>query len=138
LDFGDFNGGSSDPMDQALARNISHTSERIVWADLAERPCPHCGVDRELTDQVRPLYAPLGGPKGRPDQLLVDRRQRREEGVAIARSADAATRQADALERANELKAAELALRERELDAQEQRAPIAATHRRRPPVKVES
>jgi hypothetical protein len=87
---------------------------------------------------VRPLYAPLGGPKGRPDQLLIDRRQRREEGVAIARSADAATRQADALERANELKAAELALRERELDAQDERAPIPATHRRRPPAKVES
>jgi hypothetical protein len=82
--FGDFNPGSADPMDAALANNISDSSSRLVWADLAEQPCPHCGVARDLTDQVRPNYAPLGGQNGRPDQLLRDRRQRREQGEAMA------------------------------------------------------
>jgi hypothetical protein len=65
------------------------------------------------------VYAALAGPRGNPDQLFADRRQRREQGQAIAKSADAAERQADALEEANRLKARELDIRERELDARE-------------------
>jgi hypothetical protein len=134
--FGDFSTGSDDAMDVALARNVSHSHERIVWADLDDAPCPFCGVRRELSDQVRPQYAPLGGPRGNADQLFADRRQRREQGQAVVKSADAADRQAAALEQANLLKERELDLRERELEAQQARAPLPATHRRRPAPKV--
>jgi hypothetical protein len=95
--YGDLNGGSSDPSDQALARNVSHAHERITWADLDDRPCPYCGSPRELTNQVRPVYAGLAGARGSADQIFLDRRQRREQGQAVAKSADAAERQAAAL-----------------------------------------
>src|SRR4051812_42075863 len=42
--FGDVNGPSGDPMDQALAGNTSCTRERVLWIDDADRACPHCGV----------------------------------------------------------------------------------------------
>jgi hypothetical protein len=107
-----------------------------VWADLEDRECPHCGTGRELTDQVRPQYAPLGGLRGNADQIFADRRLRREQGQAVTKSADASERQAEALEEANRLKARELDLREREIDAQEARAPIPAAHRRKPAPRI--
>lgn len=121
--YGDFNPGSSDPMDQALAGNVSHSHDRITWADLDDRPCPHCGSDRELSDQVRPVYAPLGGTRGSAEQVFADRRERREQGQAMQKSATAAERQAAALEQANELKRRELDIRERELDQLQAPAP---------------
>jgi hypothetical protein len=124
--FGDLNGGSSDPSDQALARNVSHTHERLIWANPDDRPCPYCGSPRELTDQVRPVYAGLAGARGSADQIFLDRRQRREQGQAVAKSADAAERQADALEEANRLKARELDIRERELEATPRRRAVKA------------
>jgi hypothetical protein len=110
--FGEFNGGSSDPMDVALAQNVSHSTERVVWANLDDRPCPYCKMDRELTTQVRPRYAPLGGPRGNPDQLFSDRKARRLQGETAAKSADAAERQAVALERANQLEERRIAAME--------------------------
>lgn len=137
--YGEFGaGGSGDPMDQALANNISHSHSRVVWANVEDRPCPYCGSDREVTDQVRPVYTPLGGPRGNADQLFADRRQRREQGQAVMKSADASERQAAALEEANRLKARELEIRERELENQQARAPIPATHRRKPAARVEA
>jgi hypothetical protein len=124
---------AGDPTDP---NRVSHSHERIMWADLEDAPCPFCGTRRELTDQVRPVYAPLGGPRGNPDQIFADRRLRREQGQAVAKSADAAERQAEALEEANRLKSRELDLREREIDAQEARAPIPAAHRRKPAARI--
>ena len=79
---------------------------------------PHCGHPRELSDQVRPQYANLGGIRGGPDQLFADRRARREQTQAQRQAVSAAERQADALERqvaaqerANELREIELGLR---------------------------
>lgn len=128
--FGDMNGATGDPIDQALAGNVSYTQERILWVDDADRACPFCGVERAVTDQVRPRYAALGGVRGNADQLFADRRARREQGASVLKTADAAERQAAALEEANRLKERELDLREAELDAlPPRRAP-------KPPAKV--
>jgi hypothetical protein len=132
--FGEFGAGTAgDPTDP---NRVSHSHERIMWADLEDAPCPFCGTRRELTDQVRPVYSPLGGPRGNPEQIFADRRLRREQGQAMNKSAGAAERQAEALEEANRLKSRELDLREREIDAQEARAPIPAAPRRKAPARI--
>jgi hypothetical protein len=124
--YGDANPGSSDPFDQAIAANTERSVERVLWADDADRPCPFCGLPRELSEQVRPAYANIGGPRGGPDQLFRDRRLAREQGAAAVKSADAAERQALALERANELEERRVAAMEeanwiaaRQLEARE-------------------
>jgi hypothetical protein len=135
--YGEIGGGSSNAVDQAIAHNVSHAHERLQWADPDDRACPHCGHDRELSEQVRPQYSPLGGARAGPDQLFRDRRASREQGQAVVAQAEAATRQAAALEKANELQERELALREREMEQREPPLPP-ATHRRKPPAeKVE-
>ena len=80
---------SSDPADAVLASITERTVEHVRWADPADAPCPHCGHDREVTDQVRPTYDRLTTVP--PDQLLriparhdaggrQDRRRRRAPG----------------------------------------------------------
>jgi hypothetical protein len=91
-------GPSSDPMDQAIARLVEHTTERVLFADEADRPCPHCGFPREISEQVRPVYQSLGGARGGADQIFLDRRARREGLEAQQTAASAAERQAAALE----------------------------------------
>jgi hypothetical protein len=90
--YGD-SGPSSDPFDAAVAGLTERQSIRITFAEEADRACPHCGFPREVSDQVRPVYTRLD--QSEPDELL--RRQRVGQNAAVA-SADAATRQAVALE----------------------------------------
>lgn len=89
---------SSDPMDAMVAQMVEHSVERLLWADETDIACPHCGSERALADQVRPVYQSLGGSRGGPDVLLADRRARREQTQAQQAAASAAERSAIALE----------------------------------------
>lgn len=91
-------GAGSDPMDAVVADMTERTVARVLFADEADRPCPHCGSPRELSDQQRPTYSSLGGARGGPDVIFQDRRARRQQVEAQQASASAAERQAVALE----------------------------------------
>jgi uncharacterized Zn finger protein (UPF0148 family) len=84
---------ASDAFDATLADLVESTRSYVTFADEGDAPCPYCGVRREVTDQVRPVYQRLS--ESEPDELL--RRQRATERAAVT-TADAAERQAVALE----------------------------------------
>ena len=96
--FGDLNGHSSDPMDAMVSGMVQRSAEYIHFANEADRLCPSCGQPRQISDQVRPVYASLGGPRGGADQLFRNRKARREQAQAAQQTASAAERQATALE----------------------------------------
>lgn len=85
--------GASDPYDAAVANLTERTVIRILFAAESDRACPSCGSPREISDQLRPQYDRLSDSA--PDELL--KRSRRQTEAALT-TADAATRQAVALE----------------------------------------
>lgn len=48
------------------APGIEHSQDYFYFADDADRECPHCGKDRAVSDQERPVYPSMvQGPDGR-------------------------------------------------------------------------
>lgn len=92
--YSDGHGGmSADPIDATFARLVERSVSYIHFANPEDAVCPVCGGPREVTDQVRPDYAALSGV---PQDELIDQNERA--AAAAVTTADAATRQAIALE----------------------------------------
>jgi hypothetical protein len=89
--FGDYNGGSGDPLDALVADRVSHSVTHLYWADRdRDCACPFCGEPREIADQIRPIYDRIS--ENPPDQIL---RIQRDTGQAAVATASAVERLAD-------------------------------------------
>lgn len=70
--FGEDEGLTTPTTNNPLGGMVENSWQRLRFANEADVPCPHCGRDRAVADQVRPIYpSAIFGQNGQP----LDQRQ---------------------------------------------------------------